>query len=106
MHKYQTLQYVHLPHLPPSLKGFEVPEPHDSFAVPTCYKHDQGAERLSPGCCPAWCYDRGSGPSAAPLLAAAKSATAVEAASQTVAGMLQGVIKTDILIWHMGYLCN
>lgn len=63
-------------------------------AAPTCCRRDRGGERLSPGYCPAWCCDRGSGPSAAPLLAAAASAAAAGAASQRVASTLQQ-IKAD-----------
>lgn len=88
-----------------SLQGPEGPEQHASCAVPTCCRRDRGGERPSPGYCPAWCCDRGSGPSAAPLLVAAGSAAAAGAASQTVAGTLQGKLK-DILTTHMGYVCG
>lgn len=75
-HKHQMLQYDNL-----TLRSHG--------AAPTCCRRDRGGERPSPGYCPAWCCDRGSGPSAAPLLAAAASAAAEEAASQRVAGTLQ-----------------
>lgn len=65
-------------------------EEYFSPKVPTCCRRDRAEGRLSPGYCPAWCCDRGSGPSAAPLLASAGSVTFEEAASQRVAGMLQG----------------
>lgn len=58
--------------------------------VSTCCRRDPAEERLSPGYCPAWCCDRGSGPSAAPLLASAGSVTFEAAASQREAGTLQG----------------
>lgn len=72
-----------------------------SCIVPTCYRRDRGAKRQSQGCCRAWCYDRGSGLSAAPPLAAAEFAIAVEVASQTVASMLQRKIKADILTYGL-----
>lgn len=58
--------------------------------LPTCCRRDRGGGRPSPGCCPALCCDRGSGPSAAPPLASAGSAAAEGAASQRAAGKLQG----------------
>lgn len=70
-------------------------EQHSSCAAPTCCRHDRGGERPNPDYCPAWCCDRGSGPSAAPLLASAGSAAAEGAASQRVAGMLQGQVEAD-----------
>lgn len=57
---------------------------------PTCCRRGRGGETQSPGCCPAWCCDRGSGPSAAPPLASAGSAAAEGAASRREAGRLQG----------------
>lgn len=75
-----------------------------SYAVLTCCRHGQGAERLSRGYCLASCYDTGSGLSAAPLLAAAGSAAAVGVASQRGAGMLQGEIKPDKFILHMDHV--
>lgn len=51
-----------------------------SRAVLTCCRRDRGEERLSPGYCPAWCYGKGSGPSAARLLAAAGCAVVEGAA--------------------------
>lgn len=62
----------------------------------TCCRHGRGAETPSPGYCLVWCYDRGSGPSAAPQLASARSAVAVGAASLRVAGTLQGKIKAEV----------
>lgn len=81
-----------------------------SHKVLTCCRRDRAKERLSPGYCPAWCYDRGSGLSAAPLLASAGSVTFEEAASQRVAGMLQGhtgafsfssIFATILLMWGL-----
>ena len=83
------------------VKGRNLGEQYASCAVQTCCRHDRGGERPSPGYCPSWCYDTGSGPSAAPPLAAAGSAAAVGAASQTAAGTLHGKSK-DMLTSHIG----
>lgn len=78
-------------------RGLVGPEQHASCAALTCCRHDRGGETPSPGYCPAWCCDRGSGPSAARLLAAAGSAAVEGAASQKGAGTLQGRTKADEL---------
>lgn len=66
-----------------------------SCASPTCCRHGREGERPNPGYCPAWCCDRDSGPSAAPLLALEGSAAAEGAASQRVVGMLQRQMEAD-----------
>lgn len=70
-------------------------EQHSLCASPTCCRHGREGERPNPGYCPAWCCDRGSGPSAAPLLALEGSAAGGGAASQRVVGMLQRQMKAD-----------
>lgn len=104
-------------------RGLVGPEQHAGCAALTCCRHDRGEETPSPGYCPAWCCDRGSGPSAAPLLAAAGSAAVEGAASQKGADTLQGQIKADKLnytiwvnaccsgvvmkyVWPYGHACS
>lgn len=93
--KSKILQFYNL-----AKSGISETVQHASFAVPTCCRRDQGGERPSPGYCPAWCYDKGSGPSAAPLLAGAGCAVDEGAASQKEAGMLQIERKKRIIEIH------